>query len=103
MKLKVFTADGASSEEKFAIPAFEEGDKGIGCCSSGCHRTPSEQAPRQRVDKDTCRGNGSGKKLFRQRVVAPRVRAHVASHINAMVVLPTDKSHVITPRRSIVR
>jgi len=67
MKLKVFSADGASSTEKeFAIPTFE-GDKGLQALKDVVVAYQSNQ--RQGNAKAKSRGevSGTGKKVYRQK------------------------------------
>ena len=67
MKLKVFTADGASSEEKeFAIPAFE-GDKGIAAVRQVVIAHQANKRQGNASTKTRAEVAGSGKKLFRQK------------------------------------
>lgn len=67
MKLKVFTVDGASSEEKeFAIPAFE-GDKGIAAVRQVVIAHQANKRQGNASTKTRAEVAGSGKKLFRQK------------------------------------
>ena len=68
MKLKVFSADGASSEEKeFAnFPAFE-GDKGIAAVRQIVIAHQANRRQGCASTKTRAEVAGSGKKLFRQK------------------------------------
>lgn len=67
MKLKVFTADGASSVEKdFEIPAFE-GDKGLQALKDVVVAYQSNLRQGNAKAKNRGEVSGSGKKVYRQK------------------------------------
>lgn len=67
MKLKVYTADGASSVEKdFDIPAFE-GDKGLQALKDVVVAYQSNQRQGNAKAKSRAEVAGSGKKIYRQK------------------------------------
>ncbi|WP_309381532.1 50S ribosomal protein L4 [Cerasicoccus frondis] len=67
MKLKVFTADGASSTDKeFAIPTFE-GDKGLQALKDVVVAYQSNLRQGNAKAKSRAEVSGSGKKVYRQK------------------------------------
>jgi len=67
MKLKVFTADGASSTDKeFAIPTFED-DKGLQALKDVVVAYQSNQRQGNAKAKTRAEVRGSGKKIYRQK------------------------------------
>ena len=99
MKLKVFSADGAISEERdFAnFPAFE-GDKGIAALRQIviAHQANRRQgnAPRSRV---------AARSFSAKKAAAPPVRAHAASLISGTVVWPMARNRVTSRKKSTAR